>query len=211
MAQLPAGRWLRRNWHRLLAHGAGLGTLAWLGVVYAFRLAPLPERAVMLRSGALGLVFLIASLACTPLSRWGWPAAVQVRRALGLYAFAHISLHLAVYAVAENGLDFNLVLRDLDERRAMLIGLAAFALLIPLAVTSTAGWQRRLGRRWRALHRLIYVAAPLSVWHYLWLDRDILTLPILSAVVVGALLGARLFFRRARPATGRSHETTPTT
>lgn len=206
-------RWLKRNWHRALAHGAGLGTLAWLGAVYALRLEPLPERFVMLRSGTLGLIFLVASLACTPLSRWLWPPAVQVRRALGLYAFAHISLHLTVYAVVENGLALDLILCDLEERQAMLIGMIAFALLIPLAITSTAGWQRRLGKRWRRLHRLIYLAAPLSVWHYLWLDRDILTWPIVYAVIVGVLLLVRLLLRRARtaPVKGKPDETIATT
>ncbi|MCB0038159.1 MAG: ferric reductase-like transmembrane domain-containing protein, partial [Caldilinea sp.] len=100
-----------------------------------------------------------------------------------------------------NGLDAALILRDLDERRAMLIGAAAFVLLIPLAVTSTAGWQRRLGRRWRTLHRLVYAAAVLSVWHYLWLDRDILTTPILYALIVGALLAVRVA-RRVWPVRG---------
>lgn len=188
--------WLKRNGHRALAHGVGVLTLMWLGAVYIWRLEPLPERFVMLRSGALGLMLLVASFACTPVSRWVWPPAVQVRRALGLYAFTHISVHLLVYAVAENGLDFELILRDLDERRAMLIGLVAFILLIPLAVTSTAGWQKRLGKRWRVLHRLIYLAAPLSVWHYLWLDRDIIIWPLVYAVLVGTLLGVRLLRRR---------------
>lgn len=184
--------WLRRNWHRVLVHGVGLALLAWLGAVYVFGLAPLPERYVMLHSGTWGLVFLTATLACTPLRRWVFGRAIQVRRALGLYAFAFICIHLAVYAVAENGLDVNLIVRDLDERRAMLIGFAAFLLLIPLAVTSTAGWQRRLGKRWRTLHRLVYAAAILSVWHYLWLDRDLITTPLIYAAIVGGLLALRL-------------------
>jgi methionine sulfoxide reductase heme-binding subunit len=82
--------------------------------------------------------------------------------------------------------------RDLGERRSMLIGFAGFLLLIPLAVTSTAGWQRRLGKRWRTLHRLVYAAAILSVWHYLWLDRDIITTPLIYAAIVGGLLALRL-------------------
>jgi sulfoxide reductase heme-binding subunit YedZ len=113
----------------------------------------------------------------------------------------YIALHLWVYTVMENALDFNLIWRDLGERRAMTIGLVAFGLLVPLALTSTRGWQRRLGKRWRTLHRLIYLAAPLSVWHYLWLDRDIITLPLLYAAIVGILLAVRLPFislRRAR-------------
>jgi methionine sulfoxide reductase heme-binding subunit len=184
--------WLRRNWHRVVVHGAGMAALAWLGAVYVFALAPLPDRYVMLHSGTWGLIFLTATLACTPLRRWVFARAGQVRRALGLYAFAFICIHVAVYAVAENGLDANLIVRDLDERRSMLIGFAGFLALIPLAVTSTAGWQRRLGKRWRTLHRLVYAAAILSVWHYLWLDRDIITTPLIYAAIVGGLLALRL-------------------
>lgn len=189
---------LKRHWHRALTHAAGLGTLAWLGAIYVFGLSALPERQVMLRSGTLGLLFLVGSLACTPLSWWGWPAAVQIRRALGLYGVAHISVHLGVYAVVENGLMLELIARDLEERRAMAIGLAAFLLLIPLALTSTAGWQRRLGKRWRRLHQLVYVATPLAVWHYLWLDRDVITGPVIFAVIVSGLLAVRWFHRRTR-------------
>ncbi len=191
--------WLQRQWHRLITHGVGLISLGWLAWSYFLGNLAIPERYVMLRSGSLGLLFLVASLACTPLSRWVWSAAVQLRRALGLYAFAHISLHLLVYAWAENALNFALIVRDLGERRAMLIGLIAFALLIPLALTSTTGWQKRLGKRWRTLHRLVYLAAPLSVWHYLWLDRDFITWPLIYAGLVAGLLATRLpFFRRTR-------------
>ena len=129
--------WLARHWLRVVVHGVGIALLAWLGAVYAFGLAPLPDRYVMLLSGTLGLIFLTASLACTPLRWAGFARAGQVRRALGLYAFAFISIHLAVYAVAENGLDVALIVRDLDERRAMLIGAAAFVLLIPVLLWTT--------------------------------------------------------------------------
>ena len=89
-------------------------------------------------------------------------------------------------------MDLALIARDLEERQAMSVGLLALLALIPLAATSTRGWQRRLGKRWRTLHRLIYVAVPLSVWHYLWLERDIITLPLVYAAVVGGLLALRL-------------------
>jgi sulfoxide reductase heme-binding subunit YedZ len=92
----------------------------------------------------------------------------------------------------ENTFYFDLIWRDLGERRAMLIGLVAFLLLVPLAITSTRGWQRRLGKRWRTLHRLVYLAIPLSVWHYLWLDRDFITVPLIYAGIVGILLLVRL-------------------
>jgi sulfoxide reductase heme-binding subunit YedZ len=84
-----------------------------------------------------------------------------------------MALHILAYAWLSNGFDWALTLRDLGERRAMSVGLIAFALLIPLALTSTNGWQRRLGRRWKILHRLVYFAVPLSLLHYFWLERDI--------------------------------------
>jgi sulfoxide reductase heme-binding subunit YedZ len=90
-----------------------------------------------------------------------------------LYGFLYAVVHVWNYAVWENGLDWELIARDLEERRAMAVGLLALLALIPLAATSTRGWQRRLGKRWRTLHRLVYVAVPLSVWHFLWLERDI--------------------------------------
>ena len=122
----------------------------------------------MLRSGATGLVFMV-SFACTPAGRLlRWTGAVQVRRALGLYGFALVCIHLLTYAALENGLDLNLTYGDIGERWSMLVGLASFLLLIPLAATSTRGWQRRLGRRWKVLHRLVYLALPpLGVLHYL--------------------------------------------
>jgi sulfoxide reductase heme-binding subunit YedZ len=84
------------------------------------------------------------------------------------------------------------MLRDLFERRAMSIGLLAFALLIPLAWTSTNGWQKRLGKRWKSLHRLVYVAVPLGVLHYFLLDRDIKDWVIAYAALVGILFLIRL-------------------
>ncbi|GAB4110492.1 MAG: ferric reductase-like transmembrane domain-containing protein [Roseiflexaceae bacterium] len=184
--------WFTTNWLRVLVHGSGAGSLLWLVAVYMFGLAPLPDRAVMLQSGTYGLIFLIAALACTPIRRWIFPPVIHVRRALGLYGVAHCCIHLAVYAIAENGLSLELILRDLEERRAMPIGLVALVLLIPLAITSTSGWQRRLGRRWKQLHRLFYLAMPLAVWHYLWLDRDLLTAPIVYGLIVALLLLLRL-------------------
>ncbi|MGH2523281.1 MAG: sulfite oxidase heme-binding subunit YedZ [Anaerolineales bacterium] len=191
-------RWLSENWHRVLAHAAALFPLLWLALDYLSN----PEsytfnRTFMLHTGSAGLILLVGSLACTPASRlFNWPRAVQIRRALGLYAFLHISLHLVAYAVWENGLDLELIWRDLGERRAMSVGLVAFLALIPLALTSTQGWQRRLGKRWKTLHRLVYLAAILSVLHFFWLDRDFITEPVIYAVIVGALLALRLPWRR---------------
>lgn len=184
---------LKRNWHYLVVHAIGLGSLLVLGYFYLSGSLVNPIRYFVLRSGTLGLIFLVASLACTPARRlFNWPGAVQIRRALGLYGFLFVTIHFAVYLFWENSLYWELIWRDLGERKAMPIGIAAFVLLIPLAATSTRGWQRRLGKRWRTLHRLVYLALPLSVWHYFWLDRDFKTWPWIFAVIVTLLLVLRL-------------------
>jgi methionine sulfoxide reductase heme-binding subunit len=186
--------WLRANWHRVLAHTAGLITLVWLAVDYVTQEDIFTfNRTVMLRTGAAAMLLLMASFACTPLSRlFNWQRPIQIRRALGLYGFMYAVLHVWNYAVWETGLDWELIIRDLEERRAMAVGLVALLALIPLAATSTRGWQRRLGKRWRKLHRLVYVAVPLAAWHYLWLERDIITVPLICAGVVGMLLVLRV-------------------
>ena len=187
-------RWLTNHWHAVAAHVAALFTLAWLAVDYladprSFTFG----RTFMLRTGSAGLILLVASLACTPASRLlHWPRATQIRRTLGLYAMLYISLHLATYALFDVGLDPYLIWRDLGERRAMSVGLAAFLLLIPLALTSTKGWQRRLGKNWKVLHRLVFIAAPAAVLHFFLLDRDFVTQPVIFGIIVGLLLALRL-------------------
>ena len=187
-------------WLRRLVHAASLLLLAWMMGDFLLNLASYSaNRTLMLRSGSVGLLLLVASFACTPLG-WllRWPRIVQVRRALGLYGFLFICIHLLVYAWLDNSFMLDLIVRDLGERRAMSVGLLAFALLIPLAITSTNGWQRRLGKRWRMLHQLIYLALPLSVLHYLWLERDFHRAAWLYAALVGLLLLLRLNVIRQR-------------
>jgi sulfoxide reductase heme-binding subunit YedZ len=186
--------WLRANWHRLLAHGLALAPLIILGLQALAGALPINlERYLMLRSGLVALVLLVAAFAATPLTALtGRREPLQMRRALGVYAFLYALAHLLVYASYEAGFDLELIWRDLGERRAMAVGLIALAALLPLALTSTDGWQRRLGPRWRTLHRLVYLAVPLAVLHYYWLDRDLLTAPILFGALVVALFALRL-------------------
>jgi methionine sulfoxide reductase heme-binding subunit len=186
--------WLKHNWYRALAHAIALAPLIALAIDYLRDdLTANPIRFLTLRTGIVGLLLLVAALACTPTNTlFGLRQAIVIRRALGLYAFTYIALHLVIYAVFDGELDFELIWRDIQERRAMSVGLVAFLMLVPLALTSTNGWQRRLGKRWRMLHWLIYLAAPLSVLHFFWLDRDIKDAPITYAVVVAALLVLRI-------------------
>ncbi len=186
--------WVKQNWHRVLAHAGALAPLVVLGLNYLLDNLPINmNRYLMLRAGTIGLILLVASLACTPINTlFGWPRVVQIRRVLGLYGFMYVVFHLLVYAMLDNELNFDLIWRDIWERPSMLVGLVGFVVLIPLVITSTKGWQRRLGPRWRALHKLVFLATPLSVLHYYWLDRDFVDVPLTYAAIVGILLFLRL-------------------
>jgi methionine sulfoxide reductase heme-binding subunit len=148
--------------------------------------------------GLLALIFLLASLAATPLKlafELTWP--IRIRRMLGLFAFFYASLHFLLYALIDQGLALEAIGEDLRERGFIAFGFAAFLLLIPLAITSTAAMTKRLGaRRWKLLHRLAYVAAILAVVHFVWRVKRDFTQPALYAVVLAVLLFARISARR---------------
>ena len=173
-------------WRNILVHI--IATLPLLLTAYEYATNTLPivlDRHLVIRFGAVGLAFLVAAFSITPISiLTGRTNLKPIRRPLGVYGFCYIALHLLAYVWLSNGFDWDLILRDIGERRAMSVGLVAFALLIPLALTSTNGWQKRLGRRWKVLHRLVYFAVPLSILHYFWLERDIKDWVILYIVLV---------------------------
>ena len=188
------------SWRNILVHV--IASLPLVLTVYEYVTNTLPivlDRHLVIRFGAAWLAFLIASFSITPISILSGQANLKpIRRPLGVYGFCYMTLHLLVYAWLSNGFDWELILRDIGERRAMSIGLLAFALLIPLALTSTNGWQKRLGRRWKLLHRLVYFAVPLSLLHYFWLERDIRDWVLVYIVIVAFLFTIRLpFIRRA--------------
>jgi methionine sulfoxide reductase heme-binding subunit len=189
-----------------------IASLPLLLTAYEYLTDTLPivlDRHLVIRFGAVGLAFLIASFTITPISiLTGRTNLKPIRRPLGVYGFCYITLHLLAYAWLSNYFEWDLILRDIGERRAMSVGLLAFALLIPLALTSTNSWQKRLGRRWKALHRLVYFAVPLSILHYFWLERDIKDWVLVYAVLVAVLFIIRfpsvrqaLARRRQRPQT----------
>lgn len=181
-------------WRIILVHI--LASLPLLLTAYEYITGTLPivlDRHLVIRFGAAGLAFLVASFTITPISiLTGRTNLKPVRRPLGVYGFCYIALHLLAYAWLSNYFEWDLILRDIGERRAMSVGLLAFALLIPLALTSTNGWQKRLGRRWKVLHRLVYLAIPLSILHYFWLERDIRDWVFVYAVFVVILFVVRL-------------------
>ena len=187
-------------WQYILIHVLAIAPLALTAYEYVTDSLPLVlDRHLVIRFGAMGLAFIVASFAITPLGTLsGKTNLVPLRRSLGVYGFCYITLHLLAYAWLSNQFDWELILRDIGERRAMSAGLLAWALLIPLALTSTNAWQKRLGRRWKLLHRLVYFAVPLSVLPYFWLERDIRDWVIVYIAVVAFLFAMRLpFIRRA--------------
>ena len=148
------------------------------------------------RTGDWALRFLLVTLAVTPL-RWlaGWNGLVRFRRMVGLFAFFYAVLHFSTYLVFDHFFDLLLIIDDVAERKYVTAGFVGFVLMIPLAVTSTQGWIRRLGRRWAVLHRLVYASAVAGVVHFLWLVKIDIGEPLIYAVILAILLGARLAHR----------------
>ncbi|MGH7607452.1 MAG: sulfite oxidase heme-binding subunit YedZ [Gemmatimonadales bacterium] len=162
------------------------------------RLGANPIEEITHRTGDWTIRFLLAALAVTPLRRLtGWNRLIRFRRTIGLLAFSYASVHFLTYVGLDQGLALTYVGEDIAKRPYITVGFAAFLLLIPLAVTSTQGWIRRLGgRRWNALHRVIYVAAAGGVLHYLWLVKGDQVTPVYYAVALVLLLALRV--RRPR-------------
>jgi len=181
-------------WRNILVHVVATVPLALTAYEYFTDTLPIVlDRHLVIRFGAVGMAFIVASFSITPIGILiGRTNLIPIRRPLGVYGFCYIALHLLAYTWLSNYFDWALILRDIGERRAMSVGLLAFALLIPLALTSTNGWQKRLGRRWKVLHRLVYFAVPLSVLHYFWLERDIRDLVFVYLALVTILFVLRL-------------------
>jgi len=139
--------------------------------------------------GQWGLRFLVITLAVTPLRNWfNAPWLVMLRRMLGLFAFSYVLLHFLTWLLLDQGLYWSGILEDIAKRPFITIGFTALVLLVPLAVTSTNGMMRRLGKRWKTLHQLIYLIAALGVWHYYWQVKADVREPLLYAAIVFALL-----------------------
>ena len=154
-------------------------------------------------TGEWALRWLLVSLAVTPARRvLGWHWAAPLRRTFGLAAFSYATLHFLTWAGLDWFFDWGAMLEDVVERRYITMGFAAFALMLPLAVTSTRGWIRRLGKRWISLHRLAYVAGIAGVVHFLWLVKADLLAPLVHAGVLAVLLGLR-WWRPAASGAGR--------
>ena len=175
-----------------LACVAPLGILVWRGVHSAFGANPI--EAITHATGDWTLTFLLITLSITPLrrlTRQYW--LIGLRRMLGLFAFFYGSLHLMTYVWLDKFFDVHEMLADIAKRRFITAGMTAFTLMIPLALTSTKWSIRKLGgKRWQAVHRLIYASAAAGVIHYIWLVKADLKKPLEYGLVLGVLLLYRI-------------------
>jgi sulfoxide reductase heme-binding subunit YedZ len=201
-----------------MARSAALRRVAWLAVFAGCslplakigldalrgRLGANPIEEILNRLGFWTLFFVLLALTPTALRVVsGWKRPLRYRRLIGLSAFSYALLHLAVYVGVDQFFDLNAILQDVVKRKFITVGMLAFALLVPLAVTSTDSWVRRLGfGRWKRLHRLVYFAAAAGVVHFVWRVKADLREPLLFASVLAVLLAIRLF-DRLRAGAGR--------
>ncbi|MCY3677596.1 MAG: sulfoxide reductase heme-binding subunit YedZ [Gemmatimonadetes bacterium] len=178
----------------------GLAPPVWLTTALFRRTLGInPVETIILVEGRWTLVFLLATLAVTPIRRLtGWNRIVQLRRLLGLFAFFHACVHFLAYVGINHLFELSIIVEDVLERRYITAGFTALVLLVPLAVTSTKGWIRRLGKRWQRLHRLSYVAASLGVLHFYWKVKADTFWPLVAAVTLAGLFAVRLAYRKKR-------------
>src|SRR5450755_5006572 len=171
-----------------LACLAPLGYLIWRGL--HAQLGANPIEKITHSTGDCTLTFLLITLSLTPLrklTRQYW--LINLRRMLGLFAFFYGTLHLMTYVWLDKFFDFHEMLADIAKRKFITAGMTAFALMIPLAITSTTGWIRRLGgKRWQKLHRLIYLSATAGVVHFIWLVKADLRRPLTYGAILALLL-----------------------
>lgn len=193
---------------QILIHIGALLPLVYLSVNwYQDNLTFNPIQALELRTGKYALILLILSLACTPINTiFGFSQVLKVRRPLGLYAFLYASIHFLIFI----GLDyqFNLILLQeaIFEKRYALVGFSAGLILLALAVTSTRGWMKRLGKTWAKIHKFVYLAGILVIIHYVWLVKSDIRVPLIYGGIILFLLIARVPFVRARLSKFRQHK-----
>lgn len=203
MSPVVGRRWTIRLAHTVLVLGALVPLAFIVRDAIGDRLGANPVEAIEHRTGDWTIWLLLATLAVSPLRRLtGWNGLIRFRRTLGLLTFSYVCLHFLTYLVIDQGFPIQgfairYVGEDILKRPYITVGFTAFLLLIPLAVTSTRGWVRRLGRKWKALHQLVYVAAALGVLHYMWLIKGDRPTAVYHALVLVGLLGTRVWRVRA--------------
>ena len=197
-----------------LTHIGALIPLAWLAFDYwAGNLSVNWIQDITLRTGKPALVLLVLSLACTPLNIvLGIRNIIPARKWLGLYGFGYAAVHFLIFIGVDYAFDWAFIWEDVGTKLYVIVGFAALLILIPLAITSTKGWMRRLGKRWKKLHQLVYIAGILAVFHYVWVVKSDYREPIAWGILLGFFLVVRIPKVRKQIAnwrTGRSKTRRP--
>jgi len=164
-----------------------------ISMIAQFTLGPNPIEAIQDQLGIWGLRFIMLTLAMTPLRYaigQAWP--IRFRRMFGLFAFTYCSLHFLNYLVLDHRFDFPAIIEDITDRTFITIGFTALLALIPLAITSTNNWRRKLGRKWVTLHKLVYGIGAATCWHFFASAKKDLTEPLAYIAILTVLLGARI-------------------
>jgi sulfoxide reductase heme-binding subunit YedZ len=193
---------LNKKRGRLLLKGLvwllGLAPAVWLfWRAFTDRLGANPIEEVLHGLGDTALILLLVTLSITPIRRLtGWTSFAPLRRPVGLFAFFYLTMHFLWYAMADQTLDWEFIVEDIVIRPYILVGFTAWLLLIPLAITSTKGWIRRLKKNWQRLHRLVYVSTSLGVLHFYWQVKADTYWPIVATTVLAVLMLLRLRWRR---------------
>ncbi len=182
----------------------GLLSLDW----YSGSLGANPVEFFLRTTGILTLVFLLISLAVTPLRKYfGWNQLIRYRRLLGLIAFFYGCVHLTTYSIFDKSLDISEIAADVWKRPFIAFGMTAFLILVPLAATSTNGMLKRLGgKKWQRLHRTVYAATVFGVIHFFMIQKSDFRYPIIFGAVLAVLLGYRIFLRFRTSAPARANQ-----
>ena len=198
----------KRRWIKIPVFAVCLAPLGWLlWRAWSQNLTTDPLQYITHFTGDWTIRFLVATLAVTPLRKLlHLPDLIRFRRMIGLFAFFYGCLHFLTYLWFDKLFDSHEILKDIGKRPYITVGFSALALMVPLALTSTRGWIRRLGgKRWQWLHRLVYCSAIGAVVHYYWLVKSDVRLPLLYAALVAVLLA----YRAAAALVGRSRAPAP--
>ena len=186
---------MRSRWAKVLVFALGFGPLLWMGWrAWNQDLTANPVEYLTHFTGDWTIRLLVATLAVTPLRKvLRLPDLIRFRRMVGLFAFFYGCLHFLTFLWLDKDFEVGEMLRDVNKRPFITAGFAGFVLMVPLALTSTAGWIRRLGgKRWQLLHRLVYFSAIAGVVHYYWLVKSDIRLPVMYGSLVGMLLVYRV-------------------
>ncbi len=185
---------------QIAVHVYAWSALVWIVVELltgTFSINPIQE--LEQRTGRHAITLLVLSLMCTPVNTiFKWSEPLKRRRTLGLYAFMYATIHVIIFADLDYGLAWSRLIQELVEKPRLIVGVIAFALLIPLAFTSFDIWKKRLGKNWKRLHKLVYLIAPLTFLHYIWSKKgDLLSLQgeVAKPLTYGLIIAVFLIFR----------------